>query len=303
MKVVRFEELWASARGFDADASLHIDRPAGESDGCCGVSALTEDSPNTMTWIAPQRIESAFAQSDDGRLYVIGRSARPEYLERFPNRLLVDDAKRRFFQVATAHFADTSGPAWRAPSVDERKRSPGIDETVRIGNGVSIGNDVVIGPYSCIQYCVIQDRVRIGCNCSIGGTGFGFVLEERDESWQRLYHFGRVELLANVEIGSSVCIDRGTLGATVLEAGVKVDNLVHIAHNVRVGSGSVVIAHAMLGGSASIGQKTWIAPGAMVRNQITVGPGSTVGMGAVVVKHVDPSVTVAGNPARKIEPR
>ena len=112
-------------------------------------------------------------------------------------------------------------------------------------------------------------------------------------------HLGRVVLEDGVTVGANTCIDRGALGETRVGARTRVDNLVHIAHNVRIGADCAVIAHAMIAGGVVVGDGAWIAPAAAVRNQRSVGAGALVGMGAVVVRDVAPGATVAGNPARE----
>jgi acetyltransferase-like isoleucine patch superfamily enzyme len=127
----------------------------------------------------------------------------------------------------------------------------------------------------------------------IGGIGFGF------HNGTRVRHIGHVVLGDDVEVGAHTCIDRGTLGDTIIGDRTKVDNLVHIAHNVRIGTDCLIIAGAVIGGSAVIGNGTTIGIGALVRNGVRIGNNCTIGMGAVVVKDVPDGATVYGNPARE----
>jgi UDP-3-O-[3-hydroxymyristoyl] glucosamine N-acyltransferase len=119
--------------------------------------------------------------------------------------------------------------------------------------------------------------------------------------YQRFPHVGGVRIGADVEIGSNVCIDRGSIGDTVICDGARIDNLVHVAHNVVIGENAVVIANAMLGGSARVERDSWIAPSASIMNQASVGAGAVVGLGAVVLRDVAANTVVAGNPARELE--
>lgn len=173
---------------------------------------------------------------------------------------------------------------------------------VVIGRGVVLGDNVRIGPNSGIAHSTIDDNVEIGANCSIGLPGFGYD-RAPDGSLVRFPHIGRVHIGRGASIGSNTCIDRGSLGTTVIEPGAKVDNLVHIAHNVVIGSGSLVIAHAMIGGSTIVESGAWVAPSAAVIDNVRVGADAVVGMGAVVTKGVEPGATVVGNPARPLPPR
>ena len=86
----------------------------------------------------------------------------------------------------------------------------------------------------------------------------------------RFPHIGGVEIEDRVEIGSNTCIDRGSIGNTIIGSGVKIDNLVHVAHNVVIGSNSIVIANSMIGGSTCIGSGVWVAPSVSIINQICI---------------------------------
>ena len=102
----------------------------------------------------------------------------------------------------------------------------------------------------------------------------------------------------NVEIGANTCIDRGTLGDTVIEDGAKIDNLCHIAHNVHLKKNSVIIALSMIAGSCVVEEGAWVAPCSAVREGRTVGKNSLVGLGSVVVKDVPEDTVVMGVPAK-----
>jgi UDP-3-O-[3-hydroxymyristoyl] glucosamine N-acyltransferase len=192
----------------------------------------------------------------------------------------------------------------------------GIAETARIGRNVSLGKDVTIGEYSVIgndvvigdstevrHHVVIGDNTVIGRDCLIksntviGEEGFGF---ERDEMGVpiRIPHLGRVIIGNNVELGASTVIARGTLDDTVIENNVKIDDQVFIAHNVFVGSGSMIIAEAEISGSAHIGEMTWLGPNCSVMNGITIGSNCFIGLGTVVTKSLSDNVVAAGCPAR-----
>ncbi len=201
----------------------------------------------------------------------------------------------------------------------EEKIKPEIHPTAIINSTAKIGKQNFIGAYTVIDKdviigdnCVIESNVNIRHSCVIGnnvliksgtvigGKGFGYV-KDANGVWENFPHFGKVIIEDNVEIGSNTCIDRGALGDTILKKGVKVDNLVHVAHNVRVEENSLLIADSMIGGSVIIGKNTWIAPSAVLRNGITIGSDCVVGMGAIVTKSVADGETVAGNPAATIQ--
>jgi UDP-3-O-[3-hydroxymyristoyl] glucosamine N-acyltransferase len=200
------------------------------------------------------------------------------------------------------------------------KRSWGIDATAAIDPTADIAPDVFVGPLATIGPGVvigresrilagahvlrdvrIGRRVTIGSGSVIGSDGFGYEMTER--GWLQLPHVGTVLIEDDVEIGANTCIDRGTFSDTIIATGAKIDNLVHIAHNVRVGRSAMVIANAMVGGSTTIGSEAWIAPSTSLINGITVGDGAVTGLGAVVIRDVDDGSTVVGVPAKPLQRR
>lgn len=205
--------------------------------------------------------------------------------------------------------------------VVERFFSPphprGIHPSAVIGAGAQIASNVFIGPLCSIGEAEvgegtaihagvhIYDGVRIGRNVIIhsgtviGADGFGYQRNEEGEL-EKFPHIGGVVIEDDVEIGANTCIDRGTLGDTVICQGARIDNLVHIAHNVVVGKHAAVIADAMIGGGTRIGDYAWIAPSACLRDRISIGAKATVGLAALVTKNVPEGITVLGAPAREL---
>jgi UDP-3-O-[3-hydroxymyristoyl] glucosamine N-acyltransferase len=180
-----------------------------------------------------------------------------------------------------------------------------IHPNVHIGPFNIIGK-VIIGENTIIKsHCFIADQTIIGNNVTIqhnntiGSDGFGYSKNENGE-FEKFPHIGGVIIEDFVEIGSNSCIDRGTLGNTIIKKGAKIDNLVHIAHNVEIGENCCIVANAMIGGSTKIENNTWISPSASLRDGIIVGEGSTLGMGAVLVKSQPSQSVWAGNPAKQL---
>ena len=164
-------------------------------------------------------------------------------------------------------------------------------------NNVTIGEDVIIE-----EFASIKENVKIGNHCIIragsiiGGEGFEFKRNEQNDLFG-VKHLGGVVLTDNVEIQQSVCIDRAVYpwDDTVIGANSKIDNLVHIAHGVKIGSNTMIVANSGIGGRAIIGNDCWIGFGATIRNGITIGDNARVNMGAVVTKAVKAEDSVTGN--------
>ena len=136
----------------------------------------------------------------------------------------------------------------------------------------------------------------------IGQDGFGWYNADMLGRWRKRFpHIGGVFIGDDVEIGPFVTIDRGALDDTIIERGVKIDAHVHVGHNARILQGAILTAGCIIGGSAVIGERTWVGLGAVVKNGVTVGADVTIGMGAVVTKDVPAGETWAGVPARRME--
>jgi UDP-3-O-[3-hydroxymyristoyl] glucosamine N-acyltransferase len=184
-----------------------------------------------------------------------------------------------------------------------------VDEDTYIGKhttvhaNVSIGKQCHIGDH-CIIYpnVVIYNNVTIGNNTIIhsgtviGKDGFGF--EKDNNIWEKVPQVGGVMIGNNVEIGSNVCIDRGGLDNTIVEDGVKIDNLVQIAHNCIIGAHSVIVAGALLGGGSSVGAQCIIAGDASIKESVHIGDGTIVMAKAGVTKNIPKESIVSGFPAR-----
>lgn len=214
--------------------------------------------------------------------------------------------KLAFTRVVLEFFPEQAVTRWPSRAGDTAEVGAVVGRDVRLGpgvvlgSGVTVGDRVSIGPNSCIANTSIASDVSIGCNCTIGLPGFGFAKDADGRHW-RFPHIGRVVIEEQVEIGSNTCIDRGAIGDTVIGAGSKIDNLVHVAHNVTVERNALLIANCMIGGSTTIAEGAWIAPSAALMNQIRIGASAIVGLGAVVTKDVPAHAVVVGNPAKRLE--
>lgn len=166
---------------------------------------------------------------------------------------------------------------------------------VSIGNDVEVGEDTVI--YSNVtiyRRSIIGRRVIIHAGVVIGGDGFGYAGPGRDNL--KIPQVGYVQIDDEVEIGANSTIDRGTLGKTWIQRGVKIDNLVQIGHNVVIGEGSIIVAQVGIAGSTKLGRSVLIGGQAGLTGHITLGDGVKVAAGSGVHKDVAPQKVVAGSP-------
>jgi UDP-3-O-[3-hydroxymyristoyl] glucosamine N-acyltransferase len=161
----------------------------------------------------------------------------------------------------------------------------------------------------------LPEDIETGDNTTIGGDGFGYVKNEYDE-WEEIPHVGRVVIGDNVRIGdnccvdrgtvedtvigdgTNCCVDRGTVEDTVIGDGTKIDNMVHIAHNCKIGKNVIICAGVTFCGSVTVEDDVWLAPGTLIKEGVTIGKGARTGLGAVVIEDVPPNTLVYGVPAK-----
>ena len=145
-----------------------------------------------------------------------------------------------------------------------------IHPGVYVGAGVTVGESCTLWPNVVVREgCRIGSRVILQPGCVIGGDGFGFA--RRDGKFLKVRHVGTVEIEDDVEIGANAAIDRGTLGKTVIRRGVKIDNLVHVAHNVEVGEDSAMAAQSGVSGSTVIGKRVLMGGQVGMVDHLTIG--------------------------------
>lgn len=181
-----------------------------------------------------------------------------------------------------------------------------IDDSVSIGENVVIEKGCIIEKNVVLEHnviihsgTIIRKNSRIRSNSVIGGDGFGF--EYLSDRLVRFPHLGGVIIGSDVEIGAMNSIARGTLSNTIVQDGVKTDNLVHIAHNCEIGKNSLITACAEISGGVKVGERVWLGPNCSIIQKVSIGDCAFVGIGAVVTKDVQSKTLVAGNPAKFIK--
>lgn len=189
-------------------------------------------------------------------------------------------------------------------TINNISKKASIDKTVKLGKNINIEDNVVVGKncvigdntyiYSnCVIYpnTVIGSNVTINAGAKIGQEGFGYI-KDLDRKYIQFPHIGRVILNDDVEIGSNTCIDRGALSDTIIGEGSKINNLVHIAHNVKIGKNCLITAQVNISGSSIIEDGVYIGPGVNIIDGTIIGMNAVIGMGAIVRKNVESNKTI-----------
>ena len=166
---------------------------------------------------------------------------------------------------------------------------------VFIGNNTKVGNNsTLFANVSVMQNCIIGANVIIHAGCVIGSDGFGYVQSEGENI--KVPQLGNVRIDDDVEIGANTTVDRAAHGTTHIKKGVKIDNLVQIAHNVVIGEHSIVVALSGISGSVNVGKNVIIGGQVGIKDHITIGDWAQVGSVAGVHKSIAEGEAVLGNP-------
>ncbi len=231
--------------------------------------------------------------------------------------LAVDDPHRGYAVIARAFYpALDEAPAGSGDPIDPSAHiGPGVSlgpgavvgpgaelgagcrigANAVIGPGVRIGREGVVGPGASVRYCLAGDRVRIAAGVRIGEDGFGYA-SGRD-GHLKVPQLGRVIIGDDVEIGANTTVDRGSGPDTVISDGVIIDNLVQIAHNVKVGRNSVIVSQVGISGSTTIGENVVIGGQAGITGHLVLGDGVRIAAQSGVMTDVPPGATFGGSPA------
>jgi|tagenome__1003787_1003787.scaffolds.fasta_scaffold20984678_5 UDP-3-O-[3-hydroxymyristoyl] glucosamine N-acyltransferase len=253
-----------------------------------------------------------------GEFAAAARLSKPTLIVRNP-KLAFAQAAALFGQAESREGNDESAQIHLSAQIGEHTSiGPGvvIDEHCQIGNGTSIGANTVIGAKVIIgQNCRIGpnvtvnsgtelgDRVVVQAGTVLGSTGFGYV---RDESgrYQLFPQIGRLLIEDDVDIGANCTIDRGALDATVIHRGAKIDNMVHVGHNVEIGEDVVIAAQTGISGSCRIGNGAVIGGQIGIGDHVEIEAGVILGSGSGVLSHKvvrGKGIVYWGTPARPLK--
>jgi UDP-3-O-[3-hydroxymyristoyl] glucosamine N-acyltransferase len=205
-----------------------------------------------------------------------------------------ENPKKAFYELHN-HLTESTNFYWK-PYKTKIAKSSRIHSTAYVAEkNVRIGERCEIGPnVTILERSIIEDGAMIRAGSVIGTEGFQFI--RFDKEIMPIKHAGGVLIHKRVEIQGNTCVDKGVFGGfTEIGEDTKIDNLIHIAHNVKIGKRCLLIAFAMIGGSVTIGDDVWIGPSASIVPEIKIGDGATVSIGSVVTKDVPPGKRVTGN--------
>jgi len=284
-----------------------------------GVEQISEATPHQLTFIGEKKYIKLWDQSHASSAIVNhGLDVEP-------------GQGRALIRVADADFALAN--VLRLFEPEPPKCRPGIhstavvDATAVIGEGAAIGAGCYIGPGVVIgantklypnvtvldcssigsetiiwSGTVIRERCRIGNRCiihpnvTIGADGFGYRPSPDGQGIVKIPQIGTVTIGDDVEIGAGSCVDRGKFSATTIGDGTKIDNLVQIAHNCKLGRFCVMAGQSGLAGSVTLGDGVMMGGGARVKDHVTIGDGSKLGGNAGAISDVAPGKTLLGFP-------
>ena len=282
------------------------------------IAPLDRAGPRDLSFLASERYAAQFAETRAGIVLVSPElssaegPARCRIVVEKPHEALISLLPTLYRQVAIDPGIDASATLGRGVRIGA---GVSIGARAVIGDGCVIGDGVVIGPN-----CVVAERVAIGSGSRlhptvivsarsrigervilhsgsvIGSDGFGYVY--RDNQHQRIPHVGGCIIENDVEIGANTTVDRGSVSDTVIGAGTKIDNLVHIAHNVRIGRLCLIMAQAGIAGSSTVEDGAIVAGQVGVGGHTTIGRGARVGGQAGVFGDIPAGETWSGYPAR-----
>ena len=269
-----------------------------------GVAALDRAGPRHATFLASARYATQLADCRAGVVLVARDMADAGFgVESGPRTVIVVDKPYDAIQILLPLLYDlTPAKPWIAPTAR-------IGHGVKLGSGVRVEDYVVLGDGVTVgegtrlyPHVTVYSGGEIGARCSIhsgariGSDGFGYIF--RNGRHEKIPHVGRCVIGDDVEIGANTTIDRGSIDDTVIGAGTRIDNLVQIGHNVRIGSLCLLMSQVGIAGSARIGNGVIIAGQAGIGGHVNIGDGARIAGQAGVFGDVPAGESWSGYPAR-----
>jgi UDP-3-O-[3-hydroxymyristoyl] glucosamine N-acyltransferase len=281
-----------------------------------GVESLEEAGPGDLAFIRSPAFAEALAGSAAGAVVAlpgIDVGGRPA--------LRSEDPSADFYRAARILVPDPEPVAGVHPAAVVDPEAV-VDPQASVGPGCTLGPGARVGPRSVLHPGVtLYDGVSVGADCVlharvvvaaashlgdrvvlhpgvvVGGEGFGYV-GDGEGGLRRVHNVGRVVIEDDVEIGANSTVDRGTLGDTVIGRGTKIDNLVQVAHNCRIGRNVVIVGQAGMAGSAVLGDGAVVMAQAGIAGHLRIGEGAFIGPKSGVHKDVPDGGRILGAPQR-----
>ncbi len=287
------------------------------------VSKIEEGKPGTLAFLANQKYEN-YIYTTKASIVLVNKSFVPKK-EISATLIKVDDAYESFASLLELYMQTRMSVkiGIEQPSYISEEATTGEDiyvgafayigkkaqignnvkiyPQVHIGENVKIGNDCII--YAGVKIyddCIIGDRCIIHAGAVIGSDGFGFA-PQKDGAYKKIPQIGNVVLEEDVEIGANTTVDCGTMGSTTIRKGVKLDNLIQIAHNVEIGQNTVMAAQTGISGSTKVGQNCMFGGQVGLAGHITVGDKVILGAQSGVGQSLKSDQTLLGSPAFDIK--
>lgn len=279
------------------------------------VAALDEATAEQVSWAFIPSMRSALSQTKAGAVIVPEKFVNLIPAGVIP--LISADPHRSYGLVANAFYPHTV-EAYISPRAV-------IDETARFGegcrieagafigpnvvlgarceihpnavieNGVQMGDDCIVGANATVSHCIAGNKVYIYPGANIGQDGFGFAMSSKGPV--KVPQLGRVIIGDDVEIGSSSTVDRGAMGDTVIASGTRIDNLVQVAHNVKLGRCCVMVSQVGIAGSCEFGDFVVAGGQAGFAGHLKVGTGAQIAAQSGLMNDVSPGAVLMGSPA------
>jgi UDP-3-O-[3-hydroxymyristoyl] glucosamine N-acyltransferase len=257
------------------------------------LGSFTHNSPNQLVFINDEKFLALLLKKKNISCVVIKENLIP-YIPENIGIGISEDPEKSYYDLHN-YLAKNTDFYWK-DFQNEISENSIIHPTAYIAEkNVKIGDGCVIGPKVCIlEKTIMESNVTIGPGCIIGGEGFRFL--HYQEHVTPVIHAGGVLIHDDVEIQSNTCVDKGVYGNfTEIGNGTKIDNLVHVGHNAKIGKFCLIVASAMIGGSTRIGDHVWIGPNASVSDNLVIGDNVWISLGAVVTKDVEKDQKISGN--------
>ncbi len=295
-----------------------------------GISAIDQSRPGDLTFIRSPKFAQMWDRSKASVAILVREVGLPRSVAEGRAIIVVDDADVAQLAILSVLAPPADAPT---PGVDSSAKvdpTASIDPTahvgpmcvigprakvgaranlvsgVHIGAEVSIGQDTSVGPGSSIlDRCVVGNNCQIAGCVVIGAEGFGYTMQAhpsgRGKYLVHIPHIGNVTIGDHVDIGANTCIDRAKFGSTSIGSGTKIDNLVQIGHNCRIGRSCIICGQVGLSGSVTLGDGVQLAGRVGVTDNIHIGAMARVGASAGVMNDIPSGQTWLGAPAMPVK--